>query len=124
MRAVIRLEVIGENYRHHLRAVGEGKAKKPHLKKYIELLRYGQKKFTPWVARITANGYEFIESHRDYSQANGIGSRGIFEYYALRAGLYEVNACVKLGEMRRYCIIVNDDTTIEEIECQKKSISE
>ena len=103
-RAVICLEVIGENYRHHLRLVSGGSAKDIGIKQYINLLKYGGKKHKPWVAKITENGLTFMDSVRDYSKANSIGSRGIFEYYALCDGLYAVNECVRLGESRRYCV--------------------
>lgn len=115
MRAVLSLEVIGENYRHHLRAIDAGKAPMPHMRRYIEVLRYGRRELQPWVARITEHGRAFVESPRDYSLANGIGSRGIYLYYALTPGVYEVNECVKLGRSRRYCIRVNDDGTYTEI---------
>ena len=115
MSAVVKLAVIGENYRQLLRAVETGKAPMPDTKRYIELLRYGRPEFKPWIARLT-DGRK-MESVRDYSAANGMGSRGIYECYALEPGIYEVNACVKLGKMHRYCLRVNADTTYEELPC-------
>ena len=113
MRAVISLELIGDNYIQHLKLIESGKAKIPHLKQYIKVLRYGRRQFRPWVAKLlgtNGRGFkrQFMHSARDYSRANSIGSRGIFEYYALPSGLYEINECIKLGHNRRYFIRVQD----------------
>lgn len=120
MRAVLKLEIIGDNYLQRRKLIEAGKAPRPHLKEWIRILRYGRKQFRPWVARITGfhNKYgftrEFIVGMRDYSDANSIGSRGVYEYFALEPGLYEVNECVKLGLARRYFIRV-ENTEITEI---------
>jgi hypothetical protein len=126
MMAVLKLEIIGDNYLQHLKLIEQGKVPQPHLKKYIRLLKYGRKKFRPWVACLRGldekYGFarEFIVGMRDYSQANSIGSRGVFEYFALGNGLYEVNECVRLGRARRYFIKVEDleitEITREEVE--------
>ena len=120
MRAVVRLEIVGDNYLQHLKLVEQGKAPQPHLRKYIQLLKYGRKKLRPWVARLRGlderYGFarEFIVGMRDYGLANSLGSRGVFEYFALESGLYEINECIKLGRARRYFIRVKD-TAITEI---------
>lgn len=120
MRAVLKLEMIGDNYLQHLKLVEQGKAPQPCLKRYIRLLKYGQRKFRPWVARLRGLdekyrfAREFIVGMRDYSLANSIGSRGVFEYFALANGLYEINECIKLGCARRYFIRA-ENTTITEI---------
>jgi hypothetical protein len=116
MRAVIRLELIGDNFYRHLQLVDAGKARMPRIKEYIKLLRYGRNELKPWVARLTTTGREFVEAHHDYSQANSIGSRGIFAYYALTDGIYEVNERVSFEKARRYCIHVSSDE-YEEIPC-------
>ena len=120
MRAVIKLELIGDNYIQHLKLIEAGRVCSPrHVKKLIDVISYGQKGLRPWVARIT--GYdaqyglarEFVSSARDYSFANSIGSRGIFEYFALTDGIYEVNECIRLGQARRYFIRVKKGTITE-----------
>ena len=116
MRAVLRLEVIGDNYRHHLHVIENGEAREPHLRQYIQVVRYGRRGLRPWVVRIVDRGREFVDGVRDYTDANGTGSRGVFEYFALTPGIYEVNECVRLGKMRRYYIRVGEDATYEEIE--------
>lgn len=115
MRAVLKLEIIGDNYLQHKRLVDQGKAKEPwKIRDIIDLARYGRKSLRPWVARLHGLddkfGFarEFITGMRDYSLANSIGSRGVFEYFALSDGLYEVNESVKLGQSRRYFIRVED----------------
>lgn len=114
MTAVLKLEIIGDNYLQHLKLVEQGEALQPHLREYIQLLKYGQKKFRPWVARLHGldekYGFarEFVVGMRDYTFANAIGSRGIYEYFALEDGLYEVNECIKLGYARRYFIRVEN----------------
>lgn len=119
MRAILKLEIIGDNYLQHLRLVEQEKAPQPRLREYIKLLKYGQKKFRPWVARIVGLdpqyglAREFIVGMRDYSLANSIGSRGVFEYFALSDGIYEVNECIKLGYSRRYFIRVQNTQVVE-----------
>lgn len=111
---VKRLELIGDNYRWHLREIDTKKARCPHLREYIQVLRYGRCELRPWIARLTSPdpkfGFvrQFLRGQKDYSQANSIGSRGIFEYFALFDGVYEVNECIKLGKTRRYFIRVQD----------------
>jgi len=114
MRAVIRLEIIGEPY-HWLR---RNRANAPikrvlPMREEINIIRYGQKRFYPWVARITGIDQrgltrEFVESVRDWGSARSKGMRGIYEYFALLPGVYEVNECIKLGQARRYFIRVED----------------
>lgn len=121
MRTVLKLEVIGDNYRQHLRAIETGKAPMPHMAQYLQALRFGRPDLQPWAARLNDTGREFVTGMRDYADANGIGSRGVYEYFALSPGLYEVNECVRLGKARRYCIRVADDTTYQEVACPSTS---
>lgn len=78
----------------------------------------------PWVARITGRdpvyGYarQFMRGQKDYSQANSIGSRGVYLYYALESGVYEVNRRVSWKRSRRYFIRV-EDAQIAEIDEQE-----
>jgi hypothetical protein len=120
MRAVLRLEVIGDNYLQHQKLINQGKAQWPqNLREMVKVIRYGQRRFRPWVARLRGldekYGFarEFVVGMRDYSLANSIGSRGVYEYFALEDGIYEVNECVKLGHSRRYFIRVESTQIIE-----------
>lgn len=62
----------------------------------------------PWVARVTGlrrdGSFErqFLEGRKDYSQANSVGSRGIYYHYHLPPGLYEVNHPETWKRCRRY----------------------
>lgn len=65
----------------------------------------------PWVARLvglTERGFarEFVRGRRDYTEATGTGSRGIWVHYLLDDGLYEVNEPVAFGKARRYFLLV------------------
>ncbi len=114
MRAVLKLELIGDNYRW---AARHADLRRVHLKQYINVLRYGQRRHKPWVAHLSISDGEikrdFVESALDYSEANSHGSRGIYEYYALSDGIYEVNEATGLGRSRRYFIRVSDMTITE-----------
>ena len=87
-------------------------------------LRPGQSA-KPWVARLTKfdpdHGIfgdferEFLRGQRDFSRTNRSGSRGIYLYFALVPGVYEVNERTSWSNARRYFVRVNDDTTVTEI---------
>lgn len=120
MRYVVKLEAIGDNHvsylRHFLKA-------KPSLfgRRELDAIRFGTKKHVPWIAKIIGvrpDGFlrrEFVDGQRDYSQANSVGSRGIYLYYALRPGLYEINSPETWKRVRRYFVRVVDEKTLEEI---------
>jgi len=107
--AVIRLELIGDNYFAYKR-----QAKQEHKpsERYGEYL--GRDQSRPWVARLTGldakYGFarEFVHGQRDYSQANSVGSRGVYEYIPLKDGVYEVNERLTWKRARRYFIRVQD----------------
>lgn len=78
-----------------------------------------------WVARLTAFQPEhgifgdferaFVAGQRDFSRTNRTGSRGIYLYYALTPGVYEVNERISWSTSRRYFVRVAEDTTITKI---------
>lgn len=115
MLAVLKLEIIGDNYY-------AAKREAPHKKRYLQ--RYesalGRNTSRPWVARLTGldpkYGFarEFLSGQKDYSLANSVGSRGVFVYYPLKPGVYEVNERLTWKKTRRYFIRV-EDAQIEEI---------
>lgn len=115
MKAVLKLECIGDNYIQRARLIEQGKAKMPHhVHQFVPIIRYGRKRFSTWVARIIDGKREFVAGVRDYTFANSVGSRGIFKYFVLDDGIYEVNECICLGKARRYFIQVQN-TEIAEI---------
>lgn len=90
----------------------------------IELFREDEYAFDrnlkPWVSRLTGldENYrfqrEFINiSQKDYSRANSKGSRGIYIYYILKDGIYEVKRLVDWKRTRRYFIRVDEDRISE-----------
>lgn len=72
----------------------------------------GRDKSNCWVARLLGIdekwGFarEFVRGQADWSCAKMTGSRGIFVYYALTDGIYEVNKRVSWKHVRRYFICV------------------
>lgn len=109
MKAVLKLEHIGDNYRAWKRA---GCTPARYGQRYERIM--GRDTSRPWVALITGvcqtYGYQrqFIDGQKDYSLANGEGSRGVFVYYPLASGCYEVNERLTWKKTRRYFIMVKD----------------
>lgn len=119
MRYVLKLEAIGDNQTAYLRHYLKQPDPQPFGHKEMQAFKFGNKSLTPWVSLITGitpRGFftrEFAEGHRDYSQSNSVGSRGIFIYYALKLGIYEINDRVAWKRADRYfCQIVDDSTLI------------
>lgn len=110
---VLALEIIGDNYYAYKRDLANGKAREiPRMERYAEMM--GRDLTRPWVACITGldskYGFarEFLHGQRDYGQANSIGSRGVYEYFALDDGLYEVHERLTWRRTRRYFIRVEN----------------
>lgn len=135
MKAVLSLEIIGDNHTQRARAVKRGDAKAPlYVPKMVQMVKHSQKKYTPWVARITGlcNKYglkrEFMRGQKDYSLANSVGSRGVYVYYPLDPGIYEVNERLTWKRVRRYFIQVQNaeitEITREQVLCLINATSE
>ncbi len=107
MRAVLRLEFIAENYFSYGKTPG---AFHPRTARYAEYL--GRNQSRPWVARIEGRDETyglkrtFMDGQIDYSQTNSVGSRGVYLYFALLDGIYEVNERTSWRHVRRYFIRV------------------
>lgn len=74
----------------------------------------------PWVAEITGLDPQyrykraFLSGQKDYSEANSIGSRGVYVYYHLEPGrVYEVNELVTWTRTRRYFCRVEHGRIVE-----------
>lgn len=112
MRAVIKMEFIGENYYAFKRASLKNASISSATERYGAYL--GRDQSRPWVALITGIDAQyglsrtFLRGQIDYSQANKIGSRGVYLYYALKPGLYEVNERTSWTKVQRYFIRVVD----------------
>jgi hypothetical protein len=118
MLAVLELEFIGENHDAYCRLMAkQAKACGVDL---------GYRSQRPWVARIT--GFDpvfglaraFVRGQIDYSRANSVGSRGVYLYFPLNDGMYEVNKHLTWAKNRRYFIRVEGmqitEITKEEVE--------
>jgi len=116
MRAVLRLELIGDNLYTYRQFIQE---RNERYERDI-LKGMAHPRLKPWVARILGPDpkyglkREFIYGQRDYTFANSVGSRGIYEYFALTPGVYEVNERLTWKKARRYFIRV-EGTEISEI---------
>jgi len=116
VRAILRLELIADHYfayrKYHERI-------NPRYER--DVFRMTQPRLQTWVARLSgidSNGRferEFVNGMRDYTHANSIGSRGVFIYYPLRSGVYEVNERTGWTKSRYYFIRVTDDGNYTEI---------
>ncbi len=121
MKAVLSLELIGDNLVAFERAWRRGQLRHPlSLREEIDLHRRNAPHLRPHVARILGRDggddfrKEFLaDAQRDYSDANGIGSRGIRAYYILDSGVYEVNERLTWANARRYYIRVEGPTITE-----------
>jgi hypothetical protein len=94
LKAVIELEFIGDV--------------PPHIRKWLaQVIRQSLR---PWVARIAGLDSrwglrrEFVRPNVDYSRANSVGSRGVYGYYLLDDGIYEVSHPVSWRNHRRYFV--------------------
>jgi hypothetical protein len=107
--AIVGIEAIGDDYRHRLSTQrwtdGIGRSAVAAAK---ELARYeGRPK--AWVARILGTDLkfafqrEFLRGKKDYAEANGTGSRGVYWWYELPEGdIYEVSAPQSWSRADRY----------------------
>lgn len=90
MKAVLELELIGD-----------------------DAARLMPPSWRPWVARLVANddglGFRRIflrAAQKDYARANSIGSRGVYAYYVLGDGVYDVHRRTSWQNTRRYYLRV------------------
>lgn len=111
--AVLKLEFIGENYTAYRRSEAYHEASE----RYGSYLGHDQS--TPWVKRVLGYNEQFgflheaVRGQKDYSQANSVGSRGIYLYYPLKKGVYEVNERITWSRVRRYFILVDNAEYVE-----------
>lgn len=125
-RYPLKLEAIGDNHQAYFRDFDRNilTARKQVSYQAVSwrLLQAAKLGYTkPWVARITGTdsqyglAREFLRAEKDYTSANGTGSRGIILYYWLEPGIYEVNERLSWKNHRRYFLHVHDSTTAIEI---------
>lgn len=120
MLTVIKLELVADNIHW---ANKNGAMDRDFQKWLRQWRRLGSDKSFTWIKRVLPdNGREYIQGVRDYSRANYSGSNGIYAYYALKPGVYEINHRYKINKVRHYFIEVTDDgfTEIDEQEISKE----
>lgn len=90
LRAVLKLEAIGDDTEQVFRQVGYSRQR-------------------AWCAEIVGRnaryGFErrFLKGRKDYSEANSVGSRGVYLYYFLEPGkVYEVSSPASWNRTDRY----------------------
>lgn len=109
MIAVLGLEEIGSDAAHRGAVASMGRAEGYLADHRIrQAARYAGRP-RAWVARITGRdpryglAREFVGSKRDFAEANGTGSRGVYRWYELdEGGVYEVNAPLSWKHADRY----------------------
>jgi len=78
-------------------------------------------KLNTWVARIAGldaqYGFRrtFMRGVKDFALSNSVGSRGIYEYFFLEPGIYEVNKRTSWKRAERFFIRIHEDSSIERI---------
>lgn len=115
----LKLEAVAD----HLADMAVQVRKNPEIRRRIPVrlwkYTYGPS-WRPWVAEIVGvneNGRperRFLDGQKDFSEANGIGSRGVYYYYHLLPGrTYEVREILSWTKDRRYFCRVEGDRIIE-----------
>lgn len=114
MLAVLKLEAIGDDYFAYRRF--HERENPCYERRVWQMTKRGMR---PWVACVTGlderYGFarEFMHGVRDYTCATSTGSRGIYIYYALKPGIYEVNDRYSWNRSRRYFCRVEGTDIIE-----------
>lgn len=92
----------------------------------------GWNKERPFVARINGFNYEtgelqknLVYGYVDYARSNSTGSRGVYKYYFLEDGIYEINRRVTWKKTEHYFIQIKDKAQTElsfdeVLECLKR----
>lgn len=131
MRAVLKLEAIGDDIHAYKKLIRRGDIEPDNIRR-IPAVK--QMRSRAWVARITGLdpqyhfNREFVRGQKDYSEANSVGSRGVYIYYALTDGVYEVNAPTSWTRTDRYFMRVEGTQmtrmSMEEVMAWAESLSE
>lgn len=111
MKAILKLERLGEIPASHRRFMGGG----PKM---------------PWVAEITGDHpqfglqRDFLQFDKDFEQSNGQGSRGVFAIYVLESGkVYEIFERTSWKRSRRFFSTVSETGEIVELKDAAEAIT-
>lgn len=120
MKAVLQLELFGDNASSSIRAMESIYRSMPGGK---ELWGPSERFPRPWVAQITGKDLKyklkrnFLNPKKDYTHSNSKGSRGIFLVYILESGcIYEVNSQISWKNWERYFCTVDEQGDIIRLE--------
>lgn len=75
----------------------------------------------PWVARLTAIDHkwgfvrEFVKPLHDFTHARPSGNRGIYAYFSLAPGAYEIYHCTSWRSERRFFALVSESGDLSEV---------
>lgn len=76
--------------------------------------KLGPNKTFTGVTRVNLDGSrETLQGVPDYTGANRKGSRGVYYWYTLAPGLYDINHRYKINAVRRYWLLSESGTTRE-----------
>jgi hypothetical protein len=75
----------------------------------------GWNKSTPFVAKVTGFNRDTSDFRRyalkgyvDYTKANSVGSRGVYKYYFVEDGLYEINCHSSWKKVDHYFLLIEN----------------
>lgn len=84
---------------------------------------FGPDRSRPWVARITGLSAEyqyhreFLDAKQDWTQANSVGSRGVFFVYTLTEGeFYEAYRKISQQQSERLFLTASSEGDVVEVE--------
>ncbi len=102
---VLKLECIGDNYVQAGKKIVNGQ---PVRISNRTLMAISMHKKTPWCAEIigftpsAALERRFVKGMKTYAEANGVGSRGVYLFFVLGDGIYEIFSRETWARSRRY----------------------
>jgi hypothetical protein len=102
VKIAIKIELIADDF-----FCCQNQMMRQDFKRWLRYMRkLGLDKAESAVYKITPTGKIKQNGMRDYSYANFNGSRGIFAFYFLEDGIYEIHKRYKINKVRRYLISV------------------
>lgn len=120
MIATLRLEAIGDNYRRVAKAPFRSALRQVQRSPREHARRILSPGARPWVAHITGTdprhglARTFLHGLKDYRDANGSGSRGVYLTFVLYPGrVYEVNELQSWTRWRRFFCRVEAGKVVE-----------
>lgn len=119
MKHAYKIEAIRDDFFTAMRRSSAVIDQAMRLRGRIDLIRdvftLGETKRLPWIAEIVGidarYGFSrrFISGQKDYTESNGVGSRGVYIHYILDGGrIYEVAKMASWKKQERYFFRLDD----------------